>query len=84
MTDHAQMRQAVGARLKELRKARGFTQDEVARRTGIDQRHISKLESGTYDPRLSTIVRIAEALGARIHIRHPDQPHTDSTSKEQP
>ncbi len=33
-------------RLRELRKARGLTQVQVAEETGIDQSQISRIESG--------------------------------------
>jgi transcriptional regulator with XRE-family HTH domain len=51
-------------RVKELRQARGFTQAELARRSGVDQRAISALETGrAKGPTLAIGLRLAEALG---------------------
>jgi transcriptional regulator with XRE-family HTH domain len=36
---------------------------ELGNRTGMDMAEISRLELGKRDPRLSTIVRVAVALG---------------------
>ena len=52
-----------------LREASGLTQAQLAERLGVQQPLISKLESGgTKDVKLSTLVRVATALGARIRI----------------
>lgn len=55
----------------ELIKRRGqlgLTQEELAARAGTHQARISKIESGELDFRFSTLVSIANALGARLHI----------------
>jgi transcriptional regulator with XRE-family HTH domain len=39
---------------------------EVARRTGLDQAVISRLEGGKHQPRLDTLRRIADALGLGV------------------
>ena len=51
----------------ELQKARvraGLSQRELASRLGMTQAHISRIESGLVDPRLSTVVEIARAVGS--------------------
>lgn len=72
----------VGAWLRTLRKARGLSQVEVARRMGCERSWISHLERGSFDPRLSTVMRYGDAIGARIHIGLSEPVHTDNTSKE--
>jgi transcriptional regulator with XRE-family HTH domain len=52
-----------GAKLKAARRDRGFSQGELAKRAGLDQTAISRLEAGAREPRLSTIVMLAQALG---------------------
>jgi transcriptional regulator with XRE-family HTH domain len=49
-------------RLKALRKERGWTQPDLARRAGLSAGYIARLETGRHDPKLSTLVRLAKAL----------------------
>jgi transcriptional regulator with XRE-family HTH domain len=51
-----------GLRLRELRAERRVSQERLARRTGINRVTIGKLEQGASDPRLSTILRLADGL----------------------
>lgn len=52
-----------------LREARGLTQVQLAEKLGVRQPIISKLEGGgTKDVKLSTLVKVAAALGARVKI----------------
>jgi transcriptional regulator with XRE-family HTH domain len=44
----------------------GFTQEELAEKAHTFQSRISKIESGEYDIRLSTLIDIAEALQCEI------------------
>lgn len=46
----------------------GVTQVELARRTGIDQSDISKIERGVANPSVATLERIATALGGELKI----------------
>ncbi len=60
----------LGQAMRALRRHRGWTQDELARRARVSQASISRVESGG-GSRLTirTIGRIAEALGARLSVR---------------
>jgi transcriptional regulator with XRE-family HTH domain len=51
-----------GRRLRELRTKRGISQERLALAAGIHRTAVSKLELGTSDPRLSTILRLARGL----------------------
>jgi transcriptional regulator with XRE-family HTH domain len=53
---------AFGQRVRQLRKARGLSQDALARATDVHATMIGRLERGAREPRLSTILRIAEGL----------------------
>lgn len=48
--------------LRALRKRAGLTQAELARRAGVSQSLIARLEAGTVNPRLSTLMKIYNAL----------------------
>lgn len=49
--------------MKKLREAKGISQGDIHRSTGIDRAYISNLEAGKQNPTLETIGKIAEALG---------------------
>ena len=56
----------VGERIKKARKAKGFTQDEFAERTGLNRVHLYRLETGKQSMTLRTLKVIADALGVRV------------------
>ena len=52
-----------GDRIREVREARGMTQQELALACGYTSRStINKIEKGAYETRLSTLQKIAKAL----------------------
>jgi len=54
-----------GQRLRELRKAKGMTQGELAQKTAISSTYVSKLETGAMPPpRQKVILALAKVLGA--------------------
>ncbi len=55
-------------KLKELRKKQKLTQSQLAERLGMEKGQISKIENGKFNLTLSTINRIASALGAKINF----------------
>ncbi len=52
----------IGEELKKLRRAAGLTQRELAKLAGVSQSLIARIESGTVDPRASTLRRILKAI----------------------
>jgi len=56
----------VGERLRRKRTALKISQDELARRSGLEQSLASKLESGKHQPRFDTLRKYAEGLGLSI------------------
>ena len=66
------LKQDLGQRIQYLRKERKLTQEALAEIVGIDQKNISKIENGSYHPSLSTLKRIADALGKRLVVRFED------------
>lgn len=51
-----------GDSIRERRIELGWTQAELAKRTGVSQADISRLENGRLDARWSTIQRLSAAL----------------------
>jgi transcriptional regulator with XRE-family HTH domain len=59
----------VALKLASLRRASGLSQKELAKRVGTSQQQISRLESPSYEGHsLSMLRRIAEVLGANLHV----------------
>ena len=50
-------------KLREARERRFMTQQQLADKAGTSKANISRLESGEQRARMSTIVRLAAALG---------------------
>lgn len=61
-------RQNVVAQYVRIRKEKGITQAELARRAGIPRTNITRFESGSYNPSLEMMVRIAAALGMKLQV----------------
>src|SRR5438477_6300278 len=56
-------------KIAKLRKRRGLTQAELARRSGVSQPMIAQIESGTLNNlTLKTLARTASVLGAKLKI----------------
>jgi transcriptional regulator with XRE-family HTH domain len=56
----------VGSLGKNLRRARErlkLTQEEVGHRSGVHPTEVSRIEGGKRDPRVSTLERLAKAVG---------------------
>ncbi|OMJ31001.1 transcriptional regulator [Sphingomonas sp. Sph1(2015)] len=58
----------IAARVREARIAKALTQKELGQRVGLPQSHISKIEKGTVDLKLSSLVEIARALDLEITL----------------
>jgi len=59
----------IGVVLREARKTAGLTQEELARRIKTKKTAVSRIENHSRDIRLSTLEKVASALGKRIEIR---------------
>ena len=57
---------AVGHRLAEVRRARNFTQQQVADRMGVTKGRISQIEQGKISGQ-DVVARFALALGGKLH-----------------
>ncbi|MDR3617974.1 MAG: helix-turn-helix transcriptional regulator [Paludisphaera borealis] len=52
-----------GNRVRELRKSRGWSQEEFAHRVGLDRSYVGGVERGERNVSLENICLIAQALG---------------------
>jgi DNA-binding XRE family transcriptional regulator len=67
-------RVALGSRLRQLRAARGLSQEALARRAGINRSFYSKIETGTQSPTIDKLHNIAAALHVHIAELFRDPP----------
>jgi transcriptional regulator with XRE-family HTH domain len=54
--------------LRTARTAKGLKQKELGEKLGLPQSHISKIEKGETDPRLSTIEDMARLTGMELML----------------
>lgn len=52
--------------LKAKRQALGWSQEALARKADVPNQTVSRAEQGATEPRLSTIAKLAEALGCTV------------------
>jgi len=52
-----------GKRVRELRKARGWTQEQLAEAADLHENYVSRLETGEQEPGLFVLLRLCRALG---------------------
>jgi len=57
-----------GKRVRELRKERGWSQEEFADRCGLDRTYVSGIERGVRNPTLEIIGMISSGLNVEICI----------------
>lgn len=70
----------VGVRLRQLRKARGLSQRELAKRAGVTNSTISLIEQNSVSPSVSSLKKILDALPVSISTFFAG----DETSQPQP
>jgi len=57
---------SLGMRIKTLRKAKGYTQQELAERTGVSRIYVQALESNRRLPSMKLLNRMAESLDVEV------------------
>lgn len=56
------------ASLRQARVRKGFSQRELSARSGVPQSHISKIESGGVDLRMSSLIALARVLDLELFV----------------
>ncbi len=56
----------LGKNLKRIRTAKRITQGDIVRKLGLGRGFISNIENGKANPTLSTIAKIAKAIGVSV------------------
>lgn len=74
------IKKLLGERIREFRKNKGFTQEQLAEMIGVEPRHISRIEGGYNSPSIERLAKISDALDIPIkeffnfmHLNTPDK-----------
>tara|TARA_R110002073_G_scaffold8207_1_gene45701 strand:- start:139702 stop:140517 length:816 start_codon:yes stop_codon:yes gene_type:complete len=68
----------LGKKISELRKQKGFTQEELVDKCNINVRTIQRIEAGDVTPRSFTVKTILEALGLDAGAFFEDNSHEEN------
>ena len=60
------IRKHFGARLRKLREARDWSQEELADRAGLHRTYISSVERGVRNPTITVLAKIANAVEIKL------------------
>jgi len=66
MAGKAKQEELLGKRIKELRKKKGLTQEELGARAGISYKYLGSIERGLENPSFRHLAKIARALGVEL------------------
>ena len=58
----------LGQAIRQARQERNLTQEELGELIGVKKAQISKIENSTTDARFTTILKVFEALGAKVNF----------------
>lgn len=57
---------ALGKQIRKLRQARGWTLEQASEAMSMDATQLAKIEAGSLNVTLVTLVRIADGLGVKV------------------
>jgi transcriptional regulator with XRE-family HTH domain len=73
--------ETLGQRIRRLRLARGWTQEQLARNAGTSKGFLSELENGKHFPTSNMLLRIAEMLGVTTDHLMSGGPATEEDAR---
>lgn len=66
MTLSRERLRAISQNIRNARKERGLTQEEIAEKVGVSTEYYGQVESGNKAPSLETLLNIAESMNVSI------------------
>ena len=66
MQDPVKVRKKLGSRVRELRRERGWSQEDFAHRAGLGRSFAGAIERGEKDIRITTLCKLAHIFGVDI------------------
>jgi transcriptional regulator with XRE-family HTH domain len=75
---------ALAANIKRLRKKKGWSQSELAEKIEFSLSHITRIETGKYNPSLTVAMKLAEVFDVSIDqlVNDPDDASKGTTIKD--
>lgn len=67
------IRKKVGEKIRQLRKLRELTQEQLGEKAGISYKFIGEVERGTVNPSLDSLIGIARALHVTVKELFPSE-----------
>ncbi|MBI5482172.1 MAG: helix-turn-helix transcriptional regulator [Deltaproteobacteria bacterium] len=74
----------LGVRVRQARERAGLTQAALAERAGVTDETIGRLERGAFEPALSTLVAVADALDVDLDSLVRPKGGSAATAREGP
>jgi DNA-binding XRE family transcriptional regulator len=59
----------LGEKLKQIRKEKRLTQEQLGKMIGVQKAQISKLESGNNSATISTVLKVFHAMKAKVKFK---------------
>ena len=56
----------LGKKIREIRKKKELTQEDLAYKAGLDYSYINQIENGKRNPSMEAVEKIAKALGVKV------------------
>lgn len=72
VSDKIEERKHIGALIKKAREAAGLSQRQLAALCEVDSSDIGRIERAETDPRLSTLIELAQALKMPLPLTNWD------------
>lgn len=69
----ANIRKGLGRRIRLVRRAKGFTQEELGEKAGLSYKFVGQIERGEVNSSLDSLVSIAAALGVKVADLFPTE-----------
>lgn len=67
------IRKKSGEKIRQLRKLRELTQEQLGEKAGISYKFIGEVERGTVNPSLDSLIKIAQALNTDVKELFPSK-----------
>jgi transcriptional regulator with XRE-family HTH domain len=66
--ESAELNSILGKNIRMIRVTRGYSQEYLALKTGVNQSNIQRLESGTVEIRLHVLAKICSVLNVSLYL----------------